>query len=82
MSEKGKEIVWEHLPLSEMKEFDLAQATELNQVAISGALRNVTKKELDALDPAKVTQMRWVLTRKSAGLAKARLVVLGSRPTT
>ena len=65
------------LPLSEKQEFDLAHAKELNQVAISGALRNLTKKELAKLDPAKVMQMRWVLTRKSTGLAKARLVVLG-----
>ena len=34
MAEKGKEIDWKRLPLSEKKEFDLAMAKELSQVSI------------------------------------------------
>ena len=77
MSEKGKEIQWEKLPLSEKKEFDMAMAKELSQVAISKALRNLTKKEELQVRPEQLMKMRWVLTRKSDGTAKARLVVLG-----
>lgn len=46
MSEKGKEVVWNQLPLSKKKEFDLAQARELNQVAVSKALRKLTETEM------------------------------------
>ena len=77
MSEKGKEIVWNELPLEKKKEFDLAQAKELAQVATPRALRNLTQSELATLDPKKVMNMRWVLTTKQSGQAKARLVVLG-----
>ena len=77
MSEKGKEVEWRHLSLAEKKEFDLAMAKELSQVAISKALRNLKPDELHGLDKSKLMKMRWVLTRKSDGTAKARLVVLG-----
>ena len=50
MNEKGKEIKWEALPLSKKKEFDLAQAKELSQVATSQACRNLTKQELKEFD--------------------------------
>ena len=76
-AEKGKEIDWKRLPLCEKKEFDLAMAKELSQVSISRALRNLTEEEHARLDPAQLMQMRWVLTRKGDGSAKARLVVLG-----
>ena len=65
------------MSLAEKKEFDLAMAKELSQVAISKALRNLKPDELHGLDKSKLMKMRWVLTRKSDGTAKARLVVLG-----
>ena len=40
-------------------------------------MRNLTEEEHARLDPAQLMQMRWVLTRKGDGSAKARLVVLG-----
>eukprot|EP00913_Durusdinium_trenchii_P009211 g8659.t1 len=77
MSEKGKEVEWQRLPLHEKKEYDLAMAKELSQVAISRALRNLTAQEEMKVTPEQLMKMRWVLTRKSDGSAKARLVVLG-----
>lgn len=77
MSEKGKEVDWMKLPLSQKKEFDTAMAREISQVIISKALRDLNKNELARLDSRKVMSMRWVLTRKSTGEAKARLVILG-----
>ena len=77
MSEKGKEVEWQRLALHEKKEFDIAQAQEIPNVVISKALRNLTPQERERLDLRKVMSMRWVLTRKGSGAAKARLVVLG-----
>ena len=74
---KGKEVSWRELPLDKKKEFDLAQATELSNVLASKALRRLTAEESRNLNPKKVMQMRWVLTTKSSGTAKARLVILG-----
>ena len=78
MSEKSKEVSWQKLPLHEKKEYDIAMAKELSNVIISRALRRLSKEELRSLDPKRLMAMRWVLTRKSDGTAKARLVVLGS----
>ena len=77
MSAKGTEVEWHTLSMAEKKEFDLAMAKELSQVVISKALRNLTTKENKDLDANKLMRMRWVLTRKGDGSAKARLVVLG-----
>eukprot|EP00438_Fugacium_kawagutii_P009905 Skav216398 [mRNA] locus=scaffold457:290346:293534:+ [translate_table: standard] len=77
MDEKSKEVRWEQLPISRKKDFDLAQAKELTQVVQSRALRNLTKQEMKDFDPARCMNMRWVLTQKADGTAKARLVVLG-----
>ena len=52
-------------------------AKELSQVAISRALRNLTAQEEMKVTPEQLMKMRWVLTRKSDGSAKARLVALG-----
>ena len=52
-------------------------AKELSQVAISKALRNLTVHEELKVTPEQLMKMRWVLTRKSVGTAKARLVALG-----
>ena len=77
MQEKGKEKQWNQLTLDEKKEFDEAQTKELAQVLQSKALRSLTSQETELLDHSKVMQMRWVLTTKASGGAKARLVVLG-----
>ena len=77
MEAKGKEIRWQELSIDKKKEFDVAQAKELSNVMISKALRTLTRTELQSMDHRKVMQMRWVLTTKSSGLAKARLVILG-----
>ena len=77
MAEKSKEVSWKSLTLGEKKLFDEAQAIELNNVLTSSAVRNLTRSELDGVDYSKVMSMRWVLTWKATGTAKARLVVLG-----
>ena len=77
MSEKGKEVEWSKLSLEEKKNFDLAMATEISNVVVSKALRNLTPEESKKIDINKVMKMRWVLTWKGEGTAKARLVVLG-----
>ena len=77
MQEKGKEKSWNQLTMAEKEAFDEAQAKELAQVLQSKALRSLTSQERDNLDASKVMGMRWVLTTKSTGAAKARLVVLG-----
>ena len=64
------------MTLEEKKEFDEAQAIELNNVLTSSAVRARTSSELQNLDYSRLMRMRWVLTRKSTGTAKARLVVL------
>jgi hypothetical protein len=75
--EKSKEVTWSRLTLDQKKDFDLAQAKELSQVATSRALRNLTKDEEINLDYNRIMNMRWVLTFKGNGAAKARLVILG-----
>ena len=77
MAEKSKEVSWHKLSHEEKVEFDEAQAIELKNVLSSAAVRALTRSELQGIDPARVMNMRWVLTRKSSGTAKARLVVLG-----
>ena len=65
------------MSLEEKHEFDEAQAVELNNVLTSAAVRALSQWEIQGLDYNKVMRMRWVLTRKNSGAAKARLVVLG-----
>ena len=77
MQDKGKEHRWTELPLERKHDFDIAQAKELTNVMTSKALRALTRSEMANLDHRKVMNMRWVLTTKSSGLAKARLVILG-----
>ncbi|CAE7712174.1 unnamed protein product [Symbiodinium sp. CCMP2592] len=43
---------------------------------------SLTASELAGIKPERVMQMRWVLTTKSSGLAKARLVILGYQSPT
>ena len=77
MLEKSKEKRWQHLDMKQKQEFDIAQAKELSNVLSSRALRSLTLEEEATLNHASVMNMRWVLTTKSDGTAKARLVVLG-----
>ena len=77
MEAKGKQEAWNQLSLDRKKDFDLAQAKELSQVLASRALRSLTRPEELNLDKSTVMNMRWVLTTKGGGTAKARLVVLG-----
>ena len=77
LQEKSKEKMWSRLTLEEKTGFDFAQAKELAQVIQSKALRSLTEQEGKNLDYKQVMKMRWVLTTKSDGTPKARLVVLG-----
>ena len=72
MQEKSKEHKWSELSLDRKKDFDVAQAQELTNVMQSKALRSLTKDEHLRLNPRRCMQMRWVLTTKSSGQAKAR----------
>ena len=73
MAEKSKEVSWQRLIQEEKVEFDEAQAVELNNVLTSAAVRALSQSEHKGLDYNKVMRMRWVLTRKNSGAAKARL---------
>ena len=77
MMEKSKEVSWRSLTLAEKQEYDEAQAVEVTNVVRERAARALSAQELQGLDLSRVMSMRWVLTRKSSGTAKARLVVLG-----
>jgi len=77
MQEKGREHLWQQLPIERKKEFDLARAKELSNILQSKALRSLSDSEWNNLDRRKFLQMRWVLTTKSHASAKARLVILG-----
>ena len=77
MAEKSKEVSWQKLTYEEKLEYDEAQAVELSNVLSSAAVRALVMSETKDLDYSKVMKMRWVLTRKNSGTAKARLVVLG-----
>ena len=77
MQSKGKEHLWSKLSISQKKDFDLAQAKELSNVLQSKALRSLSDQGWANLDRRKIMQMRWLLTTKQDGTAKARLVVLG-----
>ena len=76
-AEKSKDKRWSQLSMEEKQQFDYAQAKELSNVLGSRALRGLTSQEMESLDPKTVASMRWVLTVKSDGSCKARLVVLG-----
>ena len=77
MMEKGREMSWSKMSLEEKKSYDVAEAKELSNVLSAKALRSLTLQEKLNLDPKTVMNMRWVLTKKSDGTSKARLVVLG-----
>ena len=67
--------------IEEKKSFDEAQAIELSNVLNSAAVRGLSQSELAEVDFGKVMNMRWVMTWKATGQAKARLVVLGYQGT-
>ena len=74
---RGKELRWSQMPLDQKYKFDEAQCRELSQVLASKALRSLTRQEEMKVNKNRVMAMRWVMTLKSGGEAKARLVVLG-----
>ena len=75
--EKSKEVNWRALSQAEKEEYDEAQAVEVTNVVRERAVRALTAQEVATVDHSKAMAMRWVLTRKQSGAAKARLVVLG-----
>eukprot|EP00438_Fugacium_kawagutii_P033053 Skav206312 [mRNA] locus=scaffold3460:26186:29314:+ [translate_table: standard] len=77
LENKGKELRWSQMPLSQKMEFDEAQSKELSQVLVSKAVRSLTAQEEMTVDRSKVMAMRWVMNLKAENQAKARLVVLG-----
>ncbi|CAE7836823.1 GIP [Symbiodinium sp. CCMP2592] len=77
MSEKSREVSWRSLTEEEKREYDEAQAVEVTNVVREAAIRALSAQELQDVDMKNVMAMRWVLTRKQSGKAKARLVVLG-----
>ena len=79
MAEKSKEVSWQRLSLERKKDYDMAEAKELSNVLQAKALRTLTQQEWAELDH--IMGMRWVLTSKSDGSAKSRLVALGYQAT-
>ena len=75
--EKGKEVNWRSLTQAQKELFDEAQAKEIANVLRNAAVRSLLESEHGKLDWKRIMKMRWVLTYKSDGRAKARLVVLG-----
>ncbi|CAK0880367.1 unnamed protein product, partial [Prorocentrum cordatum] len=69
------EFHWGKLSPSEKTEFRQAMTKEVANWKQHTGLRRVPVSEVK--DPADVIRCRWVLTRKSDGTAKARLVLLG-----
>ncbi|CAE7892802.1 RE2, partial [Symbiodinium necroappetens] len=82
MMDKGREVSWSSLTLDKKKEFDGAMAKEISNVIRNCAVRALAAKEKEKLDIRRIMKMRWVLTFKSDGRAKARLVVLGYQSPT
>ena len=82
LQEKGKETNWRELSLQQKMEYDEAQAKEISNILKTEALRSLTSSELKNIPLERVMRMRWVLTTKSTGLAKARLVILGYQSPT
>ena len=77
MMEKSREVDWRKLSDAEKLEYDEAQAIEVSNIVREQAVRALTSSELKEVGRSRVMGMRWVLTRKSSGAAKSRLVVLG-----
>lgn len=71
--EKGKELRWSYMDMSQKQSFDMAQARELTNVLSAKALRSLTEN----FDPVSAMPMGWVLRTKADGSITARLVVLG-----
>ena len=77
LESRSKELRWSQMPLEQKYQFDEAQCRELSQVLTSKAVRSLSQQEELKVDHSKVMSMRWVMTVKAGGDAKARLVVLG-----
>jgi hypothetical protein len=77
LESRSKELRWSQMPIEQKYLFDEAQSKELSQVLTSKAVRSLSRQEEMNIDHSKIMSMRWVMTVKAGGDAKARLVVLG-----
>ena len=77
LESRSKELRWSQMPLEQKYLFDEAQSRELSQVLVSKAVRSLSRQEEMKINHSKIMSMRWVMTIKCGGDAKARLVVLG-----
>eukprot|EP00439_Symbiodinium_sp_Y106_P046021 s3318_g5.t2 len=82
LQEKSKEVSWRELTLEQKHGYDEAQAKEISNVLKTMAVRALSASELKNVSYDRVMKMRWVLTTKSTGLEKARLVILGYQSPT
>lgn len=70
---KSPEVRWSKLNSEQQAKFQEAKAVEINAWLKQQAVRAAT----GYVDPTRVMRMRWILTWKSTGKTKARLVVVG-----
>ena len=77
LESRSKELRWSQMPIEQKYLFDEAQSKELSQVLTSKAVRSLSRQKEMNIDHSKIMSMRWVMTVKAGGDAKARLVVLG-----
>ena len=70
---RGAEVNVNQLTEQKKKEFDEAKEAEISQWLRNEAVRRASTE----VDSARCIRMRWVLTLKEAGKAKARIVLLG-----
>ncbi|CAJ1422108.1 unnamed protein product [Effrenium voratum] len=70
---RGAEVNVNQLTEQKKKEFDEAKEAEISQWLRNEAVRRASTE----VDSARCIRMRWVLTLKETGKAKARIVLLG-----
>lgn len=70
---KSPEVKLSSLTPEQVKSFDAAKAVEVNNWIREAAVRAAG----DHVPTGRIMRMRWVLTYKSSGAAKARIVVVG-----
>ena len=75
---KGKELLWSEMTVAQRKQFLLAMNKEWAKWTQFRATIPCPKKVLDKYpDELKIIGTRWVMTYKSDGTPKARMVVQG-----
>ena len=70
---RKSEVRWSALSAAQKEEFETAKMLEVDQWLQAEA----TKAIQGHVDPQRVVRMRWVLTWKDSGAAKARIVLIG-----